>query len=160
MSDEKDIIEGFTPGPWKANDWRVYAGFSNPRNFGSICFTANNKASRTPEAAANAALIARAPDLLAENAALRARVKLLEPVARYGLAVFDEHRTECGDIDGGTLQDLAQKFGLVEEVRVTESCGAGCHCVDWDDFPQDCLRDTEALTACRSALASKDSPNG
>ncbi len=55
-----------TPGPWGAKGFRVCANV-NPGDppIKVICDTANNKASRNPENAANARLIAAAPDLLA-----------------------------------------------------------------------------------------------
>jgi hypothetical protein len=42
-----------------------------------ICDTANNKATRTPEAAANARLIAAAPDLLAALEAAKEEIRLI-----------------------------------------------------------------------------------
>lgn len=53
-----------TPGPWESSGCRVCAGVGGP-DIKVICDTANNKATRTPENAANAALIAAAPELLA-----------------------------------------------------------------------------------------------
>ena len=42
--------------------------------------------------------------------------------------LFDEFYPDCGDIDGGTLQDLAEKHGiLVPEIR-HEPCGEFCNC--------------------------------
>lgn len=56
----------FTPGPWSAKDWRVCAGVYGPPNrFKFICDTATNAKSRNEENAANARLIAAAPDLYA-----------------------------------------------------------------------------------------------
>lgn len=52
-----------TPGPWQAKDYRV-CGFRNGR-IKVICDTANNLKTRTEENAANAALIAAAPEMLA-----------------------------------------------------------------------------------------------
>lgn len=54
-----------TPGPWEASQWRVCAGLGEGQRISVVCDTANNKASRTAENAANAKLIAAAPDLLA-----------------------------------------------------------------------------------------------
>ena len=57
-----------TPGPWDANRWRVCAEPNGKIEV--ICDTANNKETRNEENAANARLIAAAPELLAacENA--------------------------------------------------------------------------------------------
>ena len=42
--------------------------------------------------------------------------------------LFDDFYPECGDIDGGTLQDLAEKHGiLVPEIR-HEPCEDECNC--------------------------------
>lgn len=42
--------------------------------------------------------------------------------------LFDIYYPDCGDIDGGELQDLAEKHGiLVPEIR-HEPCGDSCNC--------------------------------
>lgn len=42
--------------------------------------------------------------------------------------LFDIYYPDCGDIDGGELQDLAEKHGiLVPEIR-HEPCGEFCNC--------------------------------
>lgn len=42
--------------------------------------------------------------------------------------LFDEYYPECGDIDGASLQDMAEKHGiLVPEIRY-EPCGEFCNC--------------------------------
>lgn len=55
----------FTPGPWDAKKWRVCAGIEPGQHIKVICDTATNNKTRTEENAANARLIAAAPDLLA-----------------------------------------------------------------------------------------------
>lgn len=35
------------------------------------------------------------------------------------------------DVDGGTIQDLAVKYGLFDVVTVTAPCGDNCHCVEF-----------------------------
>lgn len=43
-------------------------------------------------------------------------------------ALLEEFYPECGDIDGGTFQDLAEKHGiLIPETRY-EPCGEFCKC--------------------------------
>ena len=62
-------------------------------------------------------------------------------LARFGKRILLAHReNECCDIDGGTIQEIAEQERLLIKVRVTESCGDDCHCAEWSDFPQDCLR--------------------
>ena len=62
------------------------------------------------------------------------------------------------DLDGGSIQDMAEKYGLVEEVKMTERCGESCICAEMDDFPLTCYRYTEAFKALlpRSDLLTKD----
>lgn len=60
-----------------------------------------------------------------------------------------------GDIDGGTLQELALKHGLYEPYTATEPCCEGCGCVGWDDFPQTCNRQTWVLTGALPQLRVK-----
>lgn len=93
-------------------------------------------------------LAAYALTLLDENERLSA-------LAAYGLACFDETRSELADLDGSWLQDKAVELGLLHEVHTTEPCGGCCRCSEWDDFPQDCLRETEAVKAARSAFNRK-----
>jgi len=74
--------------------------------------------------------------LESENAKLKA-------FALWALAGY--RGGELGDIDGGDLQDKAEALGLLVGVTVTEPCGEGCNCMDWDDFPQTCYRIPEWL---------------
>ena len=64
---------------------------------------------------------------------------------QFGLACLIEMRDEFGDLDGGWLQDKAEALGLLVRVDVTEPCGEGCSCAQYDDFPQMCLRPSEAV---------------
>jgi len=50
-----------------------------------------------------------------------------------------------GDVDGGDLQEAAEKFGLIEPHQVTEACCEGCNCAEYGDFPQTCYRKTPLL---------------
>jgi hypothetical protein len=60
------MMSSFTPGPWSAKDWRICRNvIGDAIGFRFICDTATNKKSRNAENAANAHLIAAAPDLLA-----------------------------------------------------------------------------------------------
>lgn len=69
----------------------------------------------------------------------------MTPLEKFGLACLREHRCEIADIDGGWAQDKATELGLLVNVRVTEPCGEGCRCVEYDDFPQDCLRYSDEM---------------
>jgi hypothetical protein len=68
----------------------------------------------------------------------------LAALGRWALLEHRDH--ECGDIDGGSLQDKAKALGLLVTVRVTEPCGEYCPCAEWGDFPQECLRLAEGIT--------------
>jgi hypothetical protein len=85
MSDAK-----FTPGPWSAKDWRICRNVvGDATGFRFICDTATNKESRNDENAANAKLIAAAPDLLAAcqeiKTTLTSPSRLLSDVTRREL---------------------------------------------------------------------------
>ena len=47
-----------------------------------------------------------------------------------------------GDADGATIQELAEKHGLLKETEVAESCGENCVCAEVSDFPLNCYRKT------------------
>ena len=79
--------------------------------------------------------------LVPENRALRAENEGLIPLAKLGKWVLDmraEH--DCADLDGGDIQDKAVELGLLEGVKVTESCGENCNCAEYGDFPLTCFR--------------------
>lgn len=59
---------------------------------------------------------------------------------QFGLAVLEESRDSLADLDGGWIQDKAEKLGLLVRVTVTEPCGDDCRCAEYDDFPMECLR--------------------
>lgn len=65
-----------------------------------------------------------------------------EQLAEFGRWALLHHRdNDCADIDGGTLQDQAIAFGLLEYVTVDSPCGENCVCVDYaDSWPTQCLR--------------------
>lgn len=45
---------------------------------------------------------------------------------------------DIGDVDGGTIQDAAVKFGLLESREVKEPCGVSCVCAEVGEFPRRC----------------------
>jgi hypothetical protein len=55
---------------------------------------------------------------------------------------------EGDDFDGGTLQDMGVKYGLLIPTEMAEPCGpeGACNCAEYGDFPQTCYRFTAALT--------------
>lgn len=60
----------------------------------------------------------------------------------FARAVMEAHRDGFGDVDGGFIQDMGEKFGLLHNVPVTEPCGEECNCAEYGEFPQNCLRTT------------------
>lgn len=75
---------------------------------------------------------------------------LMTPWAKMGAWALETSRDEMGDLDGGEIQDAALAFGLLHEVEVSESCCDECRCAEYDDFPQTCIRMTDAaLTAAK-----------
>lgn len=60
--------------------------------------------------------------------------------------VIREHRSELGDVDGGSIQEKLIELGILHEVTVTEPCGENCRCSEyWDEFPNQCLRLIEGV---------------
>lgn len=48
---------------------------------------------------------------------------------------------ERGDWDGGTVQDVAEKHGVLIRTTVTERCDPEhCVCAEYGDFPLECFR--------------------
>jgi hypothetical protein len=45
-------------------------------------------------------------------------------------------------IDGGTIQELAERHGLLKRTRMNERCGYRCSCDEHGEFPRDCFRKT------------------
>ena len=83
------------------------------------------------------------------------RPEAMLPLARYGLAILEMHREDCGDVSGDTLQDEAERCGLLTHVTVTEPCGDECRCAEYyagDEWPVECLRYSPAARAAFAAL--------
>jgi hypothetical protein len=54
----------------------------------------------------------------------------------------------CGNVDGGDLQGLAEKHGLIERQEMKEPCGPQCACRDMlgeDEFPVQCYQYVDGL---------------
>ncbi len=89
---------------------------------------------------------------LAESPALPASEN--EKLRAFAKAVMESWPE--GDVDGGDLQELAEKFGLISPLTVTEPCGEYCRCQEYGDFPQTCYRRTELLMG--TALSESPAP--
>lgn len=50
--------------------------------------------------------------------------------------------SEGMSLDGGQIQEIAQRYGLVEVKIVYEPCCDLCACAEVGDFPQHCYRKT------------------
>lgn len=53
---------------------------------------------------------------------------------------------DVGGLDGGDLQDIAERTGLLAKVTMQEPCGENCNCEGYGDFPMECYRKTSMLT--------------
>lgn len=51
-----------------------------------------------------------------------------ENMANFIRELFDEFYPDCGDIDGGTLQDMAEKHGIIIPETVYKPCEEECNC--------------------------------
>jgi hypothetical protein len=67
----------------------------------------------------------------------------------FAMSILDEHRQDGypSDVDGGTIQDAAVKYGLLVEREVTEPCGETCTCAEVTDFPTTCFFKSDAAIA-------------
>jgi hypothetical protein len=88
------------------------------------------------------------PTILAERDALRAFAQSVMEVWPYG------------DLDGGTLQDIAHEHGLLEPETRTEPCGENCACsesVTEGEFVTgvECYRKAPLLTGAAIAASTK-----
>lgn len=76
------------------------------------------------------------------NAATEVLLEQHHALLRFAGAILARHRGDdphdIGDVDGGTIQELAVKHGLFESRRVAAPCGDCCVCAEVGDFPRDC----------------------
>jgi hypothetical protein len=61
----------------------------------------------------------------------------------------------AGDIDGGTAQDKALEFGVLEPRTVTEPCGQSCECAGVSAFPLECYFMPAAIRSAIAAIANQ-----
>lgn len=90
-----------------------------------------------------AELDARVSELLAANNAEVEKRRKAERWAAFGRAVMAQHKdNDCGDVDGGSLQELGVQTGVLEIVEAKGPCAEeGCMCAaTCDDWPVDCYR--------------------
>lgn len=84
----------------------------------------------------------------------------LAPLARLALFVLDEARVHgVGDVDGGQLQDEAERLGVLVKVKMAEFCAETCNCAEYFDsaeLPVECLRLSEGVKQARAALAENN----
>jgi hypothetical protein len=72
---------------------------------------------------------------------------------RFALAVLINSRDgNGGDVDGGTIEDVAKECGLLVGVEVSEPCGEYCVCAEYEAFPMSCYRYS---TGVLKAIADK-----
>lgn len=110
MADLEKLLSEATPGPWTA----AATGWADDFNevFGS------DDTSVCPANAANARLIALAPDLAAEVIRLRARVAELEEVLRKVPGAFNAaFIAGTEEREGGSARRQEKNMAIVEAVR-------------------------------------------
>lgn len=97
------------------------------------------------------------PDALLMVAAVNALPALLDTLAAQAAEIealrrFVQAAMEpwpMGDLDGGTLQDIAVKHGLLQPVVMKGPCSEECACTEYitaDEWPSECYRRTTRLT--------------
>ncbi len=78
-------------------------------------------------------------------ATLEARAKALQAFAQDIMSNWPE-----GDIDGGDLQEIAVKHGLLKPVMMDRPCSEDCHCQEFyssAEWPVECFRKTDLLSS-------------
>ena len=94
--------------------------------------------------------------VLAEAVALLEQAAKDAKLAAFGAWALASHREELGDLDGCSIQDKAEELGLLVRVQVNGPCGEACLCVEWDDFPLECLRYSDSTRATIAAMQSEE----
>ena len=75
----------------------------------------------------------------------------MNALEQFALAVLEESSNELSDQDDGWLQDKAEELGLLVRVQVFEPCSENCWCAEYDAFPQQCLRYSDAIKTAMKA---------
>jgi hypothetical protein len=93
-------------------------------------------------------LQAEAERLQSARAADKARIKFLEglqsKLAPFALEIM-RAANQGASFDGWEIQDTARKHGLMTHHEVSEPCGEGCACAEFE-FPGECYRIDAALS--------------
>ncbi len=50
------------------------------------------------------------------------------------------HTFEGCDLDGGEVQEIAVKHGLLMPITVNSKCGENCRCAEFSEFPLTCYK--------------------
>lgn len=91
-------------------------------------------------------------DEVARAGTLVVSTPALVPLARLGLWVLEHLREHATDLDGGDLQDAAERLGVIAPGPATKpDCGPGCTCAEYE--ADICYRDTPATITAKAALA-------
>jgi hypothetical protein len=62
-----------------------------------------------------------------------------DKLAAFGAWCAREFRESLADVDGGSAQEAMERFGVIVKRVVSESCGEGCICAEYGEFPHDCF---------------------
>ncbi len=76
-------------------------------------------------------------------AAMKEAHAAAERWAAFGRAVMAQHKDgDCGDVDGGSIQEIGVRTGVLQIVEVKEPCAEEwCMCAEYlVDGPVDCYR--------------------
>jgi hypothetical protein len=74
---------------------------------------------------------------------------------KFAIAILESSREHfAADVDGGEIQDTAEKLGVLVPVDVSGPCGADCTCAEFGDFPQTCYRYSPEVQALRALADS------
>jgi hypothetical protein len=73
-------------------------------------------------------------------------------IYRRLVAWLIECARDADEIDGAELQEMLTKEGVFRPVKVSERCGETCACAEYDGFPTDCYRLTDAGRAAVEGL--------
>ena len=87
--------------------------------------------------------------LQSANARLAAVLAEVDSLRGFAKAVMEDWWE--GDLDGGSRQDIAERYGLIAGTERAEPCGELCSCAETADFPTTCYRMTPLLMGMPSS---------
>lgn len=91
----------------------------------------------------------------AQTVVINGQAKEIATLRGFAQDVMEDWPESSG-IDGGDLQNIAEKHGVLRAETRTEPCGENCMCADHGDFPAMCYRKTALLTG-KTELNTQDS---